>query len=273
MHFTNFSNLSGDLRDNLTYMFREPEWRNKVLIGAILSLIPFINVITIGYSLNVIQNVRKDESPVLPGWGDKFGKFFMDGLILAAIGVIYFLPALFVYFVGMYLLNSSQAVGFLGFLLLIYSIGMIFWMQGVLVNYSIRNTFSAAFEFDRILKIITTGWPRMLLTVGITVLGAIIMYLMIIILVLIPCLGWILAFMIALGGAFYLLLSAAYNIGFIARNSDLALVSTGITEQHPAELKDEVVIDSSPQEVSGVVQEKPKSDSGKPGNLGGWEDL
>ncbi len=41
MQYYDYNPTSGDLKDNLTFMFRDPEWKKKILIGAGVNMISF----------------------------------------------------------------------------------------------------------------------------------------------------------------------------------------------------------------------------------------
>lgn len=224
---------TGDLTDNLTYMFKEPEWITKFLIGALVSLVPILNFVTAGYMLAVIKNVRDNVRPALPNWGDNFGGYFTDGLILAVIGLIYSIPLWILGLLsgaGSYLFsggfNNSDAAGaavtgvmcIFSLIAFVYAIALILWMQGVTVNYSVKRTFSSGFEFSAILAIIQREWKRMLMIVAVVIGISIVVGIVAAVLNIIPCLGTIVSFVIGLAFGFYSTLVIGYNCGFIARS-------------------------------------------------------
>ena len=85
-----------DIGKSFTYVFEDPKWIMKVLIGGIVLLIPIVNFAVYGYMLTTLKNVADGQPTPLPEWGD-FGAHFMKGLY-AVIGVlVYFLPAILVY--------------------------------------------------------------------------------------------------------------------------------------------------------------------------------
>ncbi len=63
MQYYDYNPTSGDLKDNLTFMFRDPEWKKKILIGAGVNMIPILNFVNGGYMLAVIQNLRNGIRP------------------------------------------------------------------------------------------------------------------------------------------------------------------------------------------------------------------
>ncbi len=85
-----------DIGKSFTYMMEDPNWLMKLVIGAVVSLVPIVNFAAIGYMLTVMRNVAEGQAVPLPEWGN-FGEHFMKGLY-AFVGIlIYFAPALLVY--------------------------------------------------------------------------------------------------------------------------------------------------------------------------------
>lgn len=218
-----FSINSGDLNDNVTYVFKDPEWRKKGVIGALLGIIPVLNFVTAGYSLAVINNIRSDHRPMLPDWGENFGKYFIDGLAMVVIYFIYVVP----YMIIVAILNAIGSAGGSGFesfmafvgnvFALVYSVAMIFWVQGASINYAVKGSFGAAFALQEIRDIVMKNVGRLTMTVLIWVVGGIVIGIVAAILFFIPCLGWLFDWILILGGIFYLQLVMAYNCGFVAK--------------------------------------------------------
>jgi hypothetical protein len=221
--------------DNLTYMLKDPKWVSKVLVGALLGLVPILNFVTGGYALKVINNIREDQEPVLPIWGDGFGKYFTDGLVLFVIGLLYSIP---LWLIGMIsgvplaLMGAgadqngpNEALGALfgatscviGLIAVVYLIVLVFWMQGAIVNYAVKGSFGAAFAFGEILAIVKANASKMVLTVVAVVVASFVVGILGGVLAFIPCCGWIAAWLISFAAAFYILLVMAYTCGFIAK--------------------------------------------------------
>jgi hypothetical protein len=82
-----------DIGKSFTYVFEDPNWIMKILIGGIVLLIPIVDFAVFGYMLTTMKNVADGQPNPLPEWSD-FGAHFMKGLY-AFVGVlIYFLPAI-----------------------------------------------------------------------------------------------------------------------------------------------------------------------------------
>ena len=92
------------LKRILRFPFQEAQWQGKFVIGSALTLagmiIPIIPAIFVyGYVLRVMRQVLAGQAPGLPQW-DEWGDLFRDGLSAFAVGLVYFLPALIVWIVG-----------------------------------------------------------------------------------------------------------------------------------------------------------------------------
>jgi hypothetical protein len=87
------------LKTALAYPFQDPRWKDKFLIGSLLTLagfvVPIIPVLpTYGYCAQIMRRIIVDKGePYLPEWDD-WGKLFGDGLKLFGVGLTYLLPVL-----------------------------------------------------------------------------------------------------------------------------------------------------------------------------------
>jgi hypothetical protein len=92
----------------LAYPFRDPEWRQKLLIGSLLMLAGFLIpilpwILASGYYAAIMQQIiQKGGEPYLPDWQD-WGALFSAGLRLCGAGLIYTLP-LWILLLGSYAL-------------------------------------------------------------------------------------------------------------------------------------------------------------------------
>jgi hypothetical protein len=88
-------------QDDLTWMFKDPEWKNKFLVGSLLALattfVPLLGLaalaIVYGYALILMRGVIHGEPRQLPRW-ENFGALFVDGLKAALSALGYVLPGL-----------------------------------------------------------------------------------------------------------------------------------------------------------------------------------
>lgn len=81
-----------DVGRSIQYVFQDPNWVKKMLIGGLLSLIPiFGTLITLGYWIRIATNVANNRELPLPEWDD-FGGDFMRGLRAAVAVLIWAIP-------------------------------------------------------------------------------------------------------------------------------------------------------------------------------------
>jgi hypothetical protein len=223
---------TGDLQDLVTYMFRDPSWVSKLVLGAVLALVPILNFVVYGYALRVINNVRNSNEPTLPAWGGDFGKLWIEGLMLVIINFVYLIPLLLVNMIlgGIVAAaaNSQSGAGsaaatLFGIIILlfdlVYGVVMIFWLQGAFINYAVEEKLASGFDIQRIRAIVMGNLGRLLLTVGIAIGLAIVIGIISVLVGWIPCLGQLLVLALSFVSVFYILLVMAYNCGIVARKA------------------------------------------------------
>jgi len=232
-----------DIGKSLTYMFEDEKWANKVVVGAVINMVPILNFASAGYMLATIRNVANDITPSLPTWDD-FGDYFIKGLVLTIIGLVYVLPLLILSCcpVGVMFLPAfseteemAAALGALSFTILalfgllafLYALAYTFVMPAVMLHYASAGDFSAAFQFGRIFAFIRDNLNSYLkawlyvLVLGILIgIGEFVVGLF---LVWIPICGWIISWLIGLGVAFWIYLVVAYVYGSFAREVQLPM--------------------------------------------------
>jgi hypothetical protein len=110
------SSTSTDLKEMLTFPFQDPNWKNKFLIGSLITLagfiIPFVPVLLLyGYTMQIMRPIIVEQGkPFLPEW-DKWDKLLFDGVKLFGVVFIYMLPFMILLFVGMSFFFVPVAAG------------------------------------------------------------------------------------------------------------------------------------------------------------------
>ena len=89
-----------DIGKSFTFVFEDEEWVSKLLIAAVISLIsPFLlgipYLLLVGYTVQLVRNVRRGEARPLPRWDD-LGDKFREGLLLFIAALVYSLPNLII---------------------------------------------------------------------------------------------------------------------------------------------------------------------------------
>jgi Protein of unknown function (DUF4013) len=198
-----------------SYTFEDPKWFSKLLIGALISIVPVVNFAWGGYTCEIIRRVSRQDPEPLAGW-DEFGEKFVQGLVLVIAGFIYSLPIIILsllmipLFAGAaategdiqsVLATAGTGVGILlGCLITLYALLLSVFMPAVQVNYARKTTFGSCFEIGAIIRLATSNLGNYLL--------AWLAYLVFALLVgligggiaslfaIIPCIGWILSIVI-----------------------------------------------------------------------------
>ncbi|TET53992.1 MAG: DUF4013 domain-containing protein [Anaerolineales bacterium] len=83
-----------DVSRALAFVFDDEEWLGKVLLTAVISLVPVFGPFALGgYVIAVVRNVMASSSRPLPHWEEP-GRYFADGLKFCAATLVYALPLL-----------------------------------------------------------------------------------------------------------------------------------------------------------------------------------
>lgn len=180
----------------------------KLIIYIVVSIIPIVNLIGIGYLLDVAHTAMRRRND-LPDFKD-LGKLFVEGIIALVIGLIYAIPILIIIGVmfAMGLIGSgllSAGFGILGFAALggwmvltaIVGLAVAYIGTGGLMRYVETRKLGEAFNFNQITKKVFTkdyfiGW----------LVGIVIVFVLNAVLGLIPMIGSMLA--TGIGGIFYM---------------------------------------------------------------------
>jgi hypothetical protein len=175
---------SFDFAKPFTYVFDDPEWLNRILIGGLFYLAGFLIIgwfFILGYVARVTRNVIAGLERPLPEW-DNLGDYFNEGLRLFAVGLCYTLPLVAMVMGMMFpaiVLDAldndaanaigSMMAGCMSCLIVPAVLAMVFFMPASLLFVAVERRFGAAFEFKRI-------WPFIKMNIG-NYLLAIVVYL------------------------------------------------------------------------------------------------
>jgi len=81
---------------SFSYPFQDEEWVKKIVLTAVISLIPLIGQLAlIGWLVELTRRVIRGDSEPMPDWAD-FGGILVLGLKAFAIGFVYALPLMFI---------------------------------------------------------------------------------------------------------------------------------------------------------------------------------
>lgn len=213
----------------LGYISEDERWTTKLLLGAVISVIPFLNFAAIGYGVQIARNVAEGQERPLPEWDD-LGKLFLDGLRLAGAYLVYLLPVFLVLFCMMAVAVASLAyydsaaadtatsdplpaamitvyglslICFLPYSLLLYAL----WpLLGIQVARTAR--LGACFEFKEMARLVRVQPVNYLLLLvvllGLYLAQVVVIIPALVVAIVIPCLGYI-AYMLVSGAAIALI--------------------------------------------------------------------
>jgi hypothetical protein len=222
-----------DIGKSFSYPFEDKEWLSKLFLGAIVSVIPILNFAWTGYSVNIVRNVIDGVSLPLPEWSD-FGNKFVKGFLIWAAGFIYALPALVLGClpIGLLVIPASTegsnisdsflsvftGVGILlACLIVLYSLALSFYFPAVFINLARKGTFGSCFEIGEIIKIISQNTSKYLTAWLVSIVGGVVVGIVVsllsIVLWVIPCIGWILMWLISALSSVYLFTLYAHLFG------------------------------------------------------------
>jgi len=150
-----------DFAKAFSFVFDDPDWIKKIVIGGLIMLIPILGVfIVMGYALAVARNVIQSKEPTLPEWSD-FGQMLIDGFFTWLISIVYILPLFVVACIIMApatVLNndtlSSLATCCFSLIAVVYSFAMsLFFLPAALTRYAANGDMMSAFKFSEILAL------------------------------------------------------------------------------------------------------------------------
>ncbi|MGD2058732.1 MAG: DUF4013 domain-containing protein, partial [Anaerolineales bacterium] len=79
-----------------SYVFEDEEWVKKLVITAIIAIIPIVGQIALlGWSLEITRRVIREEATPLPDWSD-FGGLFTLGVKAFVVAFVFSLPLMFI---------------------------------------------------------------------------------------------------------------------------------------------------------------------------------
>ena len=224
------------------YIFDDKDWVSKIGLGLLIQMVPILNFAWVGYQVQIVRNVRRNETIILPTWDD-LGKKFMDGLMLTLAGMVYALPILLIaclplalIFVPMLAAENEDLFGALmaGSTLVYFSFFCVIVLYGLAlsilapimqIHYAKEGTFASCFKVREFFAVLGkhagtffTIWIIILgVTMGVSVavgmVGGIIGW--------IPLLGQILLVVITMAGTAYGVCFSSHLYGqFAARVFD-----------------------------------------------------
>jgi len=199
------------IKESFNIIFKDKEWIKKTTIGALFSVIPIIQIFSIGYIEKFLHSILKEGNRELPKWKN-WGNLFVKGFLWLIISIIYlFIPLLlmggilqvfkfnFNFFITpLFVLRSLNPLGISGFSLgSILLLVIFFFLPMALMSYSDTESISAAFHFKEIWEKIEKNMAIYISAYAIVVVVGIIGFLVMLFVSSIPFIGSLVAWYIA----------------------------------------------------------------------------
>ena len=170
-----------DFGKPFTYVFDDPRWMQKILIGGLFYLAGFFIIgwfFILGYLARTARNIITDQPTPLPEWED-LGEFFNDGARLIGVVLVYIVPfiILAMMFIGpaviMEAARGNDVGEFVGgsmmacvwCLVFPLSLATMIFLPASLLFAAVEQRFGAGFEFSRIFAFIKNNVGNYLLAV------------------------------------------------------------------------------------------------------------
>lgn len=222
-----------DINKSFRYVMEDKQWISKLLIAVVMSILSFLilpALILQGYLVKIIRQVMGGQWDGLPEWED-YGELLKDGFFVTVAQIVYTLPFILLMIIGglatggIGSLSSGDDLaavaatggGILLFcLIILLAIAFLFLTPAILIQYAVKDDFGACFRFGEVFDIIRNHTADILIAFLVTVVAAIVLSLVLGVLAIIPCLGWIAAAVIGLAIGPYITFVTGHLYGQIA---------------------------------------------------------
>ncbi len=223
-----------DIAKAFTYVTEDERWMGKIGIGALISLLSFLIIpipLLVGYMVGVVRNVKDGVVNPMPEWED-WGQLFKDGLSVIVAQLVYTLPFWLLSciagagVVGMGSLAETNedlaaagifaTFGLVGCLTLVFVVALFFLSPAIVIQYVRTDELGSVFRFGEVFTIAKENVGNILLITLVTFGIAIVLNIVIGVLGLIPCIGWVAALIIAVAAGPYMTVITGHLYGQIA---------------------------------------------------------
>lgn len=220
-----------DVNKAVRFVFEDKQWISKLLIAILMSLLAFVIVpalILQGYVVKLVRQVMNGNRDELPEWTD-WGKLLRDGFFVTVGELVWMLPLILLVIIVSVatgglgsLSDDAAAVAATGggllllCLVLLMVVAALFLTPALLIQYAIKDDFGALFRFGEVFDIIRNHMSDILIAFLVTVAAVFVVSLIGGVLGIIPCLGWIAAFVIGLASGPYVSFLGGHLYGQIA---------------------------------------------------------
>jgi hypothetical protein len=230
-----------DIGRAVRHPLEDQAWPSKLGIGALIALVPILNFALFGYGVDHLRNTANGRDVPLPTW-DSLGQKFMDGLKLFVISFVLSLPLILLSCIfslatgGIAALSgggdevqgaAAAGIGVLGLALgclaLLYSLILAYITPVVYIQYTRTKEIGACLRIGEMLGLTRRNSGSYIMIFLVIIGMSIVMSLVVGVLGIIPCLGWILALIISLLLAPYFTVLVAHLCGQYAQESNIVV--------------------------------------------------
>lgn len=221
-----------DINKAIRFTFDDKQWISKLLVGVVMSVLAFLilpALVLQGYVVKLVRKVMNGDDNDLPEWVE-WGDLLRDGFFVTVGQLVWSLPFILLMLIvgfatgGLGSLADSDVAaaaatggGLLMLCLILLTILIfLFLTPALLIQYAIKGEFAAMFRIGEIVDIIRDNMSDILIAFLVTVLAVFAVTLIGGVLSLIPCLGWIAAFLIGLATGPYIQFVSGHLYGQIA---------------------------------------------------------
>ncbi len=222
-----------DVNKAIRYVTEDKQWITKLIIAILMSVLGFLIIpalILQGYLVKIIRHVMGGSWSSLPEWED-WGGLLRDGFFVAVAQFLYTLPFIILVIIGLAAtggvagLSGSDDIaaavatggGLLLFcMIILFAVALLFLTPALLIQYSIKDDFGALFRVGEIVDLIRNNLADILVAFLVTIVAVFAISIVAGIIGIIPCIGWVVSFLIGLALGPYVSFISGHLYGQIA---------------------------------------------------------
>jgi len=170
-----------------SYVFEDEDWVKKLAVASVLCLTVIGIIPVLGWGLEVIRRVIKNDPEPLPNWSE-FGQYLVKGFLVAVVIFIYFLPITLLGScnagAGTLLSNTGEDFAApvvwiltmcLSCVYVLYGVGVSLFIPAALGNYANSGEFGSVFKLGEIFRIVRNNLGNY----GLVFLGMLLSYIIV----------------------------------------------------------------------------------------------
>lgn len=156
-----------------SYVFEDEEWIKKIVITAIISIIPILGqVALLGWAVEIARRVIRDDPTPLPDWSD-FGGLLTLGVKAFVVSFVFALPLMLISIPSAFMdsVSSDGGEAILSFFIfclscfaLLYGLGLAFFLPAAFGELAATDELGASFNVGKIFGLIRAAPSAYLLT-------------------------------------------------------------------------------------------------------------